>query len=157
MSKKIITLAALSVLATLALTACGGYSKFQTEQQKNAMPFCGGLHMRNATWNYVDQFGNNINVTGDCNKGMKHGGFTFMMDGKLVATTKYSKDAEIKTACQATGKKYRSTLDACLRDAANAKGAVQQQAAQQPQQQYILVPANQDAEQQGEVPAEVQE
>lgn len=153
MSKKLITLAAISVLAALTLSACGSFSKVQTERQKNAMPFCGGLHMRNATWNYVDQFGNNIYVTGGCNKGMKHGGFTYMMDGKLIATVKYTRDAEIKTACQATGQKYRSTLDACLKDAANAKGAAQQQAAQQQPQQYMLVPADQAPAAPAEAPA----
>lgn len=157
MLKRIVTIAAISALAAFTLSACGGYSNIQTDQQRQAMPFCGGLHLKSASWNYVDQFGNNIFVNGSCNKGMKHGNFTYMMDGKLIATVKYSRDSEHKTSCQATGKKYRSTLDACLVDAANAKAAAMQQPQQQPQQQYILVPANQAAEQQGEVPAEVQQ
>lgn len=157
MLKKIVTTAAISALAAFTLSACGGYSNIQTDQQRQAMPFCGGLHLKSASWNYVDQFGNNIFVNGSCNKGMKHGNFTYMMDGKLIATVKYSRDGELKTSCQATGKKYRSTLDACLVDAANAKAAAMQQPQQQPQQ-YMLVPVDQaPATAPAAVPAEVQQ
>lgn len=157
MLKKIVTTAAISALAAFTLSACGSFSKVQTEQQKHAMPFCGGLHINNATWDYTDQFGNQIHVIGDCRKGMMHGGFTYMMDGKLVAKSKFSKNSEIKTSCVVNDKKYYSTLAACLNDAANAKGAAQQQA-QQPEQQYMLVPVDQaPATAPAAVPAEVQQ
>jgi hypothetical protein len=45
---------------------------------------------------------------------MKHGNFEFLVDGKKVAVTKFVKDTEQKTSCEATGEKTRDPLEKCL-------------------------------------------
>lgn len=99
----------------LSLTACGGhFAKTQTTEQQNQPLDCTGLHMKKAQWHYTDANGLALDVTGTCHKGMKHGNFEFILDGKKVATTKFVKDQEEKTSCEATGEKTRDPLEKCL-------------------------------------------
>ena len=107
----------LPILATMAisLTACGGhFAKTQTTEQQNAPLDCTGLHMKNAQWHFTDANGLALDVNGACHKGMKHGNFEFLVDGKKVAVTKFVKDKEEKTACTATAEKTRDPLEKCL-------------------------------------------
>jgi len=99
----------------LSLTACGGhFAKTQTTEQQNKPLDCTGLHMKKAQWHYTDANGLALDVTGTCHKGMKHGNFEFIVDGKKVATTKFIKDTEEKTTCEATGEKTRDPLEKCM-------------------------------------------
>ena len=112
--KKIILLPILA-LAALSLTACGGpLAKTQTTEQQNAPLDCTGLHMKHAQWHFTDANGLALDVTGACHKGMKHGNFEFLVDGKRVAVTKFVKDTEQKTSCEATGEKTRHPREKCL-------------------------------------------
>ena len=112
--KKIILLPILA-LAALSLTACGGhFAKTQTTEQQNAPLDCTGLHMKHAQWHFTDANGLALDVTGACHKGMKHGNFEFLVDGKKVAVTKFIKDKEEKTSCSATAEKTRDPLEKCL-------------------------------------------
>lgn len=87
--------------SVLMLTSCGGgkFQKFQTSEQMNTPFNCSGLHMRNAQWHFVDDFGQTVDAIGTCKKGMKHGNFKFSINGTVVAKTKYNKDIEIKSVC----------------------------------------------------------
>ena len=112
--KMIYTLPILATMA-LSLTACGGhFAKTQTTEQQNGPLDCTGLHMKNAQWHFTDANGLALDVNGTCHKGMKHGNFEFLVDGKKVAVTKFIKDQEEKTSCTATAEKTRDSLEKCL-------------------------------------------
>lgn len=114
MKKIILTATALSIAATL--TACGGsFRKVQTPAEMQQPMNCTGLHMKNATWMFTDDFGQQVTVTGTCKKGQKHGNFTFKVGEKTVAVTKFVKDIENKTACTATNEKTRTPLEECMK------------------------------------------
>ncbi len=117
--KKIILLA-MAMPLTLSLIACGGsYRKVQTAEE-TMLPFnCSGLHMKNAQWHFTDEFGQQIDATGACHAGRKHGQFNFYMKGTMVAKTKFVKDSEAKTTCVIAGKDERSTLQQCMQKHAN--------------------------------------
>ena len=111
--KKISLILALGSIAAV-LTACGGsYSRTQTLEQQNAPFNCAGLHVKNAQWHFVDDFGQRVDVMGSCHAGMKHGTFDFVVNGKLVAKSKFIKDSERKTTCLVMGK-TRTNLINCM-------------------------------------------
>ena len=112
--KKIVLTLTLCGLAA-ALTSCGGnYRRMQSMEEQNAPYTCAGLHMRNAQWHFTDDYGQKVDVVGNCVKGMKHGTFEFYVDRTLIAKTKYIRDVENKTACLAKGK-TRLDLSTCMK------------------------------------------
>lgn len=122
--KKII-LIAFALCTMLTLSACGGkFAKQQTPEQMAQPMNCAGLHMRNATWNFTDNYGQAVVAVGTCKKGMKHGNFVVSVNGTNVAKSKFSKDAEVKTTCLVGGNKIRTTLDLCMQ--ANAQNTAPQ-------------------------------
>lgn len=113
MKKFALTLLLCGIAATLS--ACSGnYKKMQTVEQQNAPYTCAGLHMRNAQWHFDDDYGQHVDVIGNCAKGMKHGTFEFYIEGQLIAKTKYIRDNENKTTCLAQGKS-RLDLNSCMK------------------------------------------
>lgn len=113
MKKIILTTAILSIAASL--TACGGsYKKTQTIEEMQQPMNCAGLNMKRAQWSFVDDFGQQVEVTGTCKKGMKHGNFTFSVGGNKIAVSKFIKDQENKTSCFANGEKSRIDLQSCM-------------------------------------------
>ena len=95
MKKFVIICAAMTLLCS-----CGGsYQRYQDEASRHRPCNCDGYHVNNATWEFSDNLGQQILVSGRCYKGMKHGSFDFFVDGTLVARTKFSRDNEIKTQC----------------------------------------------------------
>ena len=111
--KKISLILALGSIAAV-LTACGGgYSKVQTLEQQNAPFNCAGLHIKSAQWHFIDDYGQRVDAMGSCHAGMKHGNFEFIVNGQLVAKTKFSKDREAKTTCLVMGK-TRTNLSNCM-------------------------------------------
>ena len=99
--------------ALFVLTGCASYSMVQTPTMKDRPPSCEDLHIHYAEWNYKDTFGNDYHTVGRCVKGMMHGEFSYMMNGNLIARTKYTRNAEVKTVCL-VGKKHASLLSYCL-------------------------------------------
>lgn len=86
------------------LCSCGGsYQRYQDEASRHQPCNCSGYHLNNATWIFTDNLGQEVFVAGRCVKGMKHGSFDFLVDGALVARTKFSRDSEIKTQCFVEG------------------------------------------------------
>ncbi len=85
-------------------------------------PFvCDGLHMKNATWSFVDDYGFKVNVDGRCHSGRRHGQFNFYIDNQMIAKTKFIKGVENKTACKATGREERTSLAQCMQTYAELK------------------------------------
>lgn len=112
----LLTLAA----GALVLTACGGnFAKRQSLEQMTVPVNCAGLHLKNAEWHYTNEFDQKVDVVGTCKKGMKHGNFTFKVNGQDVAVTKYSKDQEQKTTCMASGQKTRTPHNECMQEFTN--------------------------------------
>lgn len=120
------------------LIACGvSYKHTQTIEEMSQPYTCAGLHMKQAQWRFLDDFGQQVNVTGSCKKGMKHGNFEFIVNGNLIAKTKYSHDVETKTTCVVMGK-TRTNLNNCMQmNAAQYKNNNQQM--QQPPMQQTPV------------------
>ena len=111
--KKTTTLFALGATALLISACASGFNKHQTVEQ-TMQPFnCFGLHMKNAQWHFVDDFGQSVDATGTCKKGMKHGNFQFFINNELVAKVKYSRDNEVQTYCAQTPGIPKS-LAACM-------------------------------------------
>lgn len=107
--------------ALLVLAGCAMYSTVQTNAMMNRPPSCDDLHVHYAQWDYSDGFGNNFHTVGRCVKGMMHGEFSYMMNGTLVAKTKFIRNVESKTTCF-VGKKHSSLLNYCLNDAVQKMG-----------------------------------
>jgi hypothetical protein len=107
--------------ALFVLTGCASYSMVQTPTMKDRPPSCEDLHIHYAEWNYKDTFGNDYHTVGRCVKGMMHGEFSYMMNGNLIARTKYTRNAEVKTVCL-VGKKHASLLSYCLNEAVQTQG-----------------------------------
>jgi len=122
--KKILSILILSAIA-LVFTACGAsYQGRQTPEQMKEPFNCNNLHLKNARWTFTDDYGQTVYATGRCAAGMKHGGFMFYVNEKLVAKTKFVRDAEQKTTCLAGGKKSSTDLNSCMATAAQlAAGA----------------------------------
>lgn len=120
--KKLYTAMIASLAGVLLVAAgCASYSAFQTDAMKNRAPTCEDLHIHYAEWDYRDNFGNVYHTVGRCVRGMKHGEFSYMMNGKLIAKTKFIRNAESKTACY-VGKKHASQLTFCLDEAVQMTG-----------------------------------
>lgn len=144
--KKISLILALGSIAAV-LTACGGsYSRTQTLEQQNAPFNCAGLHVKNAQWHFVDDFGQRVDVMGSCHAGMKHGTFDFVVNGKLVAKSKFIKDSERKTTCLVMGKTRTNLINCMQLNAAQGQNNLQMQQApmQQPMQQAPMMQDDQD-------------
>lgn len=101
-------------LAVFILCSCSaGYQKEQDESSMNGPVSCEELHVRTATWHFMDNQGLQYDIVGRCVKGRKHGNFDFLVNGQLVARTKYTRDAEVKTKCYVKDVKA-GNLDHCL-------------------------------------------
>lgn len=142
--KKLLTLSiAFGIAATL--TACGGsYRKTQTLEEQTMPMSCVGLHTKHAQWHFTDDFGQQVDVSGACHAGKKHGQFEFIVAGKKIAVTKFVKDEEIKTACSAGGEKTRLNLENCMRK--NASLNAQATPAEAPAAPVVEETAAEDAE-----------
>ena len=117
--KKLIILA-IACFAAATLTSCSSYRKVQTEESHKSAFDCAGYHVSKASWEFTDNYGQTVNVTGRCTKGMRHGNFDFFVDGKQVARTKFVRNEEVKTACFVNGKS-RTDLYTCMDMNANMK------------------------------------
>ncbi|MCQ2123877.1 MAG: hypothetical protein MJZ25_06790 [Fibrobacter sp.] len=119
--KKTFILIAISSVAAF-FSACGGsYSNHQTVEQMSQPFVCEGLHMKNAKWDFVDDYGMKIHVDGRCHAGRRHGQFNFYSNNEMLAKTKFVKGEEVKTACMIKGKQMRTTLEKCMNIHANEK------------------------------------
>ena len=97
-------------LATL-LNACSeGFDRAQTMQQMNSPYSCIGLHQKHAQWHFVDDFGQRVDATGNCVRGMKHGTFEFYVNGLLASKVKFIKDEERKSICFFGGKQTMNLI-----------------------------------------------
>ena len=118
---KKIALALILCGVAASLTACGGnYRRMQSIEEQNAPYTCAGLHMRNAQWHFVDDFGQRVDVIGQCNRGLKHGTFEFYVERQMIAKTKYVRDNEAKTTCLVQGKS-KLDLNTCMKYNAELK------------------------------------
>lgn len=110
--------------AAMVLCSCASaeYKTLQDEESIHRPHNCSGLHVRNATWEFVDQYNQQVNVTGKCVEGMRHGNFNFYIDGVQVAVTKYVRDEEKFTRCYVGGQSYKILSD-CIESHFNAKKA----------------------------------
>ena len=97
----------------LLLCSCSSYQRFQTEADQNQPYNCIGLHIEHASWHFVDEYNQEIEATGRCSRGMKHGYFNFYVDGYQVARTKYTRDQEMETLCYAIGNRL-TDLRTCM-------------------------------------------
>lgn len=104
------------------MASCSNYSHVQDEANKNGPVDCSDLHRRHAEWHFTSQ-GVQFDVFGDCKKGMRHGNFRFVADGKDVAVVKYSKDEEIKVKCIVSESANRTSLQQCLSAIPSKDGA----------------------------------
>ncbi len=103
--------------AAMVLCSCAGavYDRYQDEDSKHRPYDCSGLHLSGASWDFTDQYGQHVHVTGKCSKGMKNGTFDFYVDGFRVARTKYARDEEVRTNCLAgVGQSY-TPLSYCMK------------------------------------------
>ncbi|MBR4348266.1 hypothetical protein [uncultured Fibrobacter sp.] len=112
--KKIITAITLCSLAALLCSCGGSYRTVQTPEEMTKPFSCTGLHVSNATWHFVDELGQNVDVQGHCAKGKKHGQFEFYIQGKMIAKTKFTRDVENKTTCYAMAQ-TRMNLNDCMK------------------------------------------
>lgn len=122
--KKTLILVAISLVAAL-FTSCSSYNNFQTTEQMSQPFICTGLHLKNAQWNFVDDYGVKIHVDGRCHAGRRHGQFNFFEGNRMLAKTKFSKDKEIKTACILPAGQKSTTLEECMNIHANARNKAQ--------------------------------
>jgi len=114
---------ALIAATTILFSSCA--SAYYNRQQDQASKFrpcdCTDLHLNHAEWHFIDQFGQKIDATGKCTKGMKNGTFDFYSNGILIARTKFSRDTEVKTKCYVKGMQTYN-LYYCMSANANAQG-----------------------------------
>ena len=144
--KKFPLILALGSIAAV-LIACGGnYSRAQTFEQQNSPFNCVGLHLKNAQWHFVDDFGQRVDVMGSCHAGMKHGTFQFIVNGQLVAKTKFSKDSERKTTSLVMGKTRTNLINCMQLNAAQAQNNPQMQQAPMQQAPVQQAPMIQDGQ-----------
>lgn len=115
---------AIALGATTILCSCASmnYKTVQDEESKHHPHNCSGLHVRNASWEFVDQYNQQVNVTGKCVEGMRHGNFKFTIDGVQVAVTKYVRDEEKYNTCYVGGQSYIILSD-CIESYVKAKKA----------------------------------
>lgn len=110
---KKILLGLLTCSSVFFLTSCGGsFQREQTNFDRSRPCDCENLHLNHAEWHFKDAQGRQIDATGRCTKGMKHGEFRFHVNGNLVAKTKFSADLERKTYCYLN--KQSTTLQQCM-------------------------------------------
>lgn len=107
--------------ALFVFAGCAMYSTIQTNDMMNRPPSCEDLHVHFAQWDYNDGYGNDFHTVGRCARGMMHGEFSYMMNGVLVAKTKFIRNVESKTVCF-VGKKHASQLNYCLSEAVQKMG-----------------------------------
>ena len=107
--------------ALVVFAGCAMYSTIQTNDMMNRPPSCEDLHVHFAQWDYNDGYGNDFHTVGRCARGMLHGEFSYMMNGVLVAKTKFIRNVESKTVCF-VGKKHASQLNYCLSEAVQKMG-----------------------------------
>lgn len=107
--------------ALVVFAGCAMYSTIQTNDMMNRPPSCEDLHVHFAQWDYNDGYGNDFHTVGRCARGMMHGEFSYMMNGVLVAKTKFIRNVESKTVCF-VGKKHASQLNYCLSEAVQKMG-----------------------------------
>lgn len=117
--KKTFILIAISLVAAV-ITSCSSYAKHQTIEQMNTPFDCTGLHMKNAQWDFVDDYGLKIHADGRCHAGRRHGQFNFYHNNKMLAKTKFVKDKEVKTSCMIEGRQMATSLESCMNMHANA-------------------------------------
>ena len=110
------------VAGAFLIASCSNYSRHQDDANKNGPVDCTDLHMRNAVWHF-ESHNVHFDVQGTCVKGMRHGNFRFVADGKEVAVVKYSKDSEVKVKCLASGTAVRTSLQQCLSEITPAENA----------------------------------
>lgn len=107
--------------ALFVFAGCAMYGTIQTNDMMNRPPSCEDLHVHFAQWDYNDGYGNDFHTVGRCARGMMHGEFSYMMNGVLVAKTKFIRNVESKTVCF-VGKKHASQLNYCLSEAVQKMG-----------------------------------
>lgn len=118
--KKIINLLVISGIA-LITASCASYVRVQTTENQSTAFDCTGLHLKQGSWHFTDDFGQNVLVTGSCAKGMRHGTFDFYVDNEQVARTKFIHNVENKTTCFVNGSKARLDLNNCMKLHASAE------------------------------------
>lgn len=121
--------------AAMLLCSCAsaGYERYQDEESQHRPYNCAGYHVSHASWDFNDQYGQQVHVTGKCSKGMKHGTFDFYVDGFRVARTKYARDEEIKTACYAAGSQSTMPLSYCMQSHVEKTRGLRKKESAQPQ------------------------
>lgn len=102
------------------------YKKIQDEESKHRPYSCVGYHVSKAAWEFVDQYDQQVQVTGKCVQGMKHGNFTFYLDGTKVAVAKYVRDEEKYTTCYENGGQTYKVLSSCIESYVQAKKSQKQ-------------------------------
>lgn len=128
--KKTGALAFIAIAITALCSCSSAYLREQDEASKYKPCDCTDYHINHAEWHYIDRFGQKVDVTGKCSKGMKHGNFDFYVGGILVARTKFSRDEEVKTRCYVKGIQTYN-LYTCMNINANGINATVAPAAQQ--------------------------
>ncbi len=118
--KKTLVLITISLVAALTIS-CSSYAKHQTPEQMSTPFICTGLHMKNAQWDFVDDYGVKIHVDGRCHAGRRHGQFNFYYNNKMLAKTKFVKDKEVKTTCITPKGQMATSLEGCMNMHANAR------------------------------------
>lgn len=110
---KLIALLTITFAITI-LTSCSSYRKVQTPYEKMSTYNCSGLHMNRAEWHFTDSFGQFVDVTGKCTKGMKNGIFNFEVEGQLVARARYVKDLEQDSECYVNHYSATTSVGECM-------------------------------------------
>ena len=111
---KFAQIAILGAAILLCSCASAGLDRVQNEESKHSIYDCSGIHLRNASWEFIDQYGQQVRVTGRCVNGMRHGNFYFYVEGVNVAKTKYIRNDEYKTVCLEGNKSYK-VLEYCMK------------------------------------------